>query len=73
MKPEISEFSFGYAVTESFIWDNTLPIQAAPFFPSLKHTKKFLDEVIVHELLHLKYPNHEKMFKVLMKTYLGMR
>lgn len=28
-------------------------------------------EVIVHELLHLKYPNHGKMFKALLKTYLG--
>jgi len=37
----------------------------------LKQTRQFLDEVIVHELLHLKYPNHGKMFKVLMKTYLS--
>ncbi len=36
----------------------------------LKQTKKFLDEVIVHELLHLKYPNHGKMFKALMRSYL---
>lgn len=36
----------------------------------LKKTKRFLDEVIVHELLHLKYPNHGKMFKALMRTYL---
>jgi len=28
-------------------------------------------EVIVHELLHLKYPNHGKMFNVLLKSYLG--
>lgn len=28
-------------------------------------------EVIVHELLHLKYPNHGKMFKALLKTYLS--
>lgn len=37
----------------------------------LKQSKKFLDEVIVHELLHLKYPNHGKMFKALMRCYLG--
>jgi predicted metal-dependent hydrolase len=36
----------------------------------LNQTKKFLDEVIVHELLHLKYPNHGKMFKALMRSYL---
>lgn len=27
-------------------------------------------EAIVHELLHLKYPNHGKMFNALLKTYL---
>ncbi|MBP8988428.1 MAG: M48 family metallopeptidase, partial [Spirochaetes bacterium] len=26
--------------------------------------------VILHELLHLKYPNHGKMFTLLMDTYL---
>lgn len=36
----------------------------------LGQTKKYLDEVIVHELLHLKYPNHGKMFKALMRSYL---
>ncbi len=36
----------------------------------LTHNKKFVDEVIVHELLHLKYPNHGKMFKALLKSYL---
>lgn len=28
-------------------------------------------KVIVHELLHLKYPNHGKMFKALLKTHLS--
>ena len=37
----------------------------------LKETKGFLSEVIVHELLHMKYPNHGRMFKVLLKSYLG--
>jgi hypothetical protein len=31
----------------------------------------FRSEVIVHELLHLKYPNHGKMFKALMRSYLN--
>jgi predicted metal-dependent hydrolase len=43
----------------------------------LTFSYKLLDElvetrskVIVHELLHLKYPNHGKMFKTLFSTYL---
>jgi len=36
----------------------------------LKESRQFIAEVIVHELLHLKYPNHGKMFKALLKTYL---
>lgn len=35
MKPDISEFSYGYALTEAFIWDTGLPVIGAPFFPSL--------------------------------------
>ncbi len=27
-------------------------------------------EVILHELLHLRYPNHGKMFNLLLKAYL---
>jgi predicted metal-dependent hydrolase len=29
-------------------------------------------EIIVHELLHLKVPNHGKLFKALLKAYLAM-
>lgn len=36
----------------------------------IKEPSKFLKQVIVHELLHLKYPNHGKMFKALMRSYL---
>lgn len=32
---------------------------------------KFRKDVIVHELLHLKVPNHGKLFKALLKAYLG--
>lgn len=31
----------------------------------------FRREVIVHELLHLKVPNHGKVFKTLLKAHLG--
>jgi predicted metal-dependent hydrolase len=31
----------------------------------------FRNQVIVHELLHLKVPNHGKLFKALLKAYLG--
>jgi len=31
----------------------------------------FRREVIVHELLHLKVPNHGKVFKALLKTYVA--
>lgn len=31
----------------------------------------FRKEIIVHELLHLKVPNHGKLFKALLKAYLG--
>jgi hypothetical protein len=31
----------------------------------------FRREVIVHELLHLKVPNHGKLFKALLKAYLA--
>lgn len=29
-------------------------------------------EAVIHELLHLRYQNHSKMFKVLLNTYLSM-
>lgn len=28
-------------------------------------------EIILHELLHLKYPNHGKMFNLMLSTHLG--
>jgi predicted metal-dependent hydrolase len=31
---------------------------------------KFRNEVIVHELLHLKVPNHGKLFKALLRAYM---
>jgi hypothetical protein len=36
MKPAISEFSYGYVVVDAFVRNTTLPIVAAPLFPSLK-------------------------------------
>lgn len=35
----------------------------------LKEDDKMRLEVIIHELLHLKYPTHGKMFKTLLKTH----
>ncbi len=37
----------------------------------LRQPKSEWTRIIVHELLHLKYPNHGKMFKVLLKAYLA--
>ena len=36
----------------------------------LFQAKEFRNEVIVHELLHLKYPTHNKMFNILLRSYL---
>lgn len=36
----------------------------------LEKTKEEMDYIIVHELLHLRYPNHGKMFKRLFTVYL---
>lgn len=35
MQPDISEFSYGYALTEEFIFRSGMPLRAAPLFPSL--------------------------------------
>ncbi len=37
----------------------------------LKQPASFRREVIVHELLHMKLPNHSKLFKSLLRTYLA--
>ncbi len=36
----------------------------------LNGTKEVRYKTILHELLHLKYPNHGKMFTLMLKTYL---
>jgi predicted metal-dependent hydrolase len=36
----------------------------------LAQQSKFRSEVIVHELLHLKVPNHGGLFKALLRAYL---
>jgi predicted metal-dependent hydrolase len=36
----------------------------------LNQSKKFQDYVIVHELVHLKVPNHGKLFKSLLSVHL---
>ena len=35
----------------------------------LRQPKNERQKIIVHELLHLKYPNHGKMFKALLAAY----
>jgi predicted metal-dependent hydrolase len=37
----------------------------------LREPAPFRAEVIVHELLHLKIPNHGKVFKTLLRAYLA--
>lgn len=37
----------------------------------LQQPADFRRKAIVHELLHLKYPNHGKLFRALEKMYLG--
>lgn len=37
----------------------------------LHQPAEFRREVIVHELLHLKVPNHSKVFRALLKAYLA--
>ena len=37
----------------------------------LNKARDFTYEKVLHELLHLKYPNHGKMFKAILKTYLN--
>lgn len=36
----------------------------------LREDREFRDVVVVHELLHLRVPNHGKLFKSLMNAYL---
>ena len=35
----------------------------------LEESKEMRTRVIIHELLHLKYPTHGKMFNTLLETY----
>ena len=37
----------------------------------LRQPASFRNEAVVHELLHLKVPNHGKLFKNLMKVFLA--
>ncbi len=37
----------------------------------LRQPARFRTEAIVHELLHMKVPNHGKVFKALMRAYLA--
>jgi len=37
----------------------------------LNMPKKERDEIIVHELLHLRYPSHGRMFKTVLNSYIN--
>lgn len=39
----------------------------------LSQPAEFRSEIIVHELLHLKIPNHGPLFRALLRAYLGGR
>ncbi len=39
----------------------------------LNMQKKERDEIIVHELLHLRYPSHGKMFKTVLNSYINKK
>ncbi|NPV06560.1 MAG: M48 family metallopeptidase [Anaerolineae bacterium] len=39
----------------------------------LRQPADFRAQVIVHELLHLKVPNHSRLFRALMRSYLDQR
>lgn len=39
----------------------------------LKQPAEFRTEVIIHELLHLKIPNHGRLFRALLQAYLKER
>lgn len=36
----------------------------------LEQEKEKIKEIIIHELLHLRYPNHGNMFKLMLKEYI---
>lgn len=39
----------------------------------LSKAASFRKEVIIHELLHLRIPNHGKLFRALLKAYVGQK
>jgi predicted metal-dependent hydrolase len=53
-------------------WGSCSSLGRATFSTELlTQPAKFRREAIVHELLHLKVPNHGKLFRSLLRAYLG--
>jgi len=52
-------------------WASCSPLGRVSFDLTLLHQpEEFRREVIIHELLHLKLPNHGRLFRALLKAHL---
>jgi hypothetical protein len=67
MRSGISEFSYGYAVTEALIYDNKTHLKAAPLFPSL------IDEGKKGYDLHLDRPGQPLFLQFKLSDYMSGR
>ena len=55
-------------------WASCSPLGRVSFDITLLHqAEEFRREVIIHELLHLKLPNHGRLFRALLKAHMTSR